>query len=64
MENSISFKKMGINPPYDPAIPFSGIHPRETKIEKRRMYPNVNGLALRGREPEKLWAEVTLYRKW
>ena len=26
-------KKLGIKPPYDPAIPFVGIYPRETKIE-------------------------------
>ena len=27
-------KKLGIKPPYDPAIPLPGIHPEETKIEK------------------------------
>ena len=27
-------KKLGIKPPYDPAIPLVGIHPEETKIEK------------------------------
>ena len=27
-------KKLGIKPPYDPAIPLLGIHPKETKIEK------------------------------
>ena len=27
-------KKLGIKPPYDPAIPFLGIYPEETKIEK------------------------------
>ena len=26
-------KKLGIKPPYDPAIPFVGIYPGETKIE-------------------------------
>ena len=26
-------KKLGIKPPYDPAIPLLGIHPEETKIE-------------------------------
>ena len=26
-------KKLGIKPPYDPAIPFLGIYPEETKIE-------------------------------
>ena len=27
-------KKLGIKPPYDPAIPLLGIFPEETKIEK------------------------------
>ena len=27
-------KKLGIKPPYDTAIPFLGIYPEETKIEK------------------------------
>ena len=27
-------KKLGIKPPYDPAIPLLGIHPEKTKIEK------------------------------
>ena len=27
-------QKLGIIPPYDPAIPFLGIYPEETKIEK------------------------------
>ena len=27
-------KKLGIKPPYDPAIPFLGIYPEETKFEK------------------------------
>ena len=27
-------KKLGIKPPYDPAIPLPGIYPEETKIEK------------------------------
>ena len=27
-------KKVGIKPPYDPAIPFLGIYPEETKTEK------------------------------
>ena len=34
-------KKLGIKPPYDPAIPLLGIHPEETKIEKD-MYPTVH----------------------
>ena len=32
-------KKLGIKPPYDPAIPVLGIHPEETKIEKDTCIP-------------------------
>ena len=35
-------KKLGIKPPYDPAIPLLGIHPEETKSEERHMNPNVH----------------------
>ena len=27
-------QKLGIKPPYDPAIPLLGIYPEETKVEK------------------------------
>ena len=32
-------KKLGIKPPYDPAIPLPGIHPEETKTEKYTCIP-------------------------
>ena len=32
-------KKLGIKPPYDPAIPLLGIYPEETKIEKDSCIP-------------------------
>ena len=32
-------KKLGIKPQYDPAIPFLGIYPEETKIEKDTRIP-------------------------
>ena len=32
-------KKLGIKPPYDSAIPFLGIYPEETKIEKDTCMP-------------------------
>ena len=35
-------KKLGIQPPYDPAIPLLGIYPEETKIEKRHVYSIVH----------------------
>ena len=32
-------KRLGIKPPYDPAIPLLGIYPEETKIEKDKYTP-------------------------
>ena len=32
-------KKLGIKPPYDPATPFLGIYPEDTKIEKETCIP-------------------------
>ena len=32
-------KNLGIKPPYDPAIPFLGIYPEETKTEKDTRIP-------------------------
>ena len=32
-------KKLGIKPPYDPAIPLLGIYPEEIKIEKDKCIP-------------------------
>ena len=32
-------KKLGIKPPYDPAIPVLGIYPKETKTEKDTCTP-------------------------
>ena len=32
-------KKLGIRPPYDPAIPLLGIYPEEIKIEKDKCTP-------------------------
>ena len=31
--------KLGIKPPYDPAIPLLGIYPKEAKIEKHTCIP-------------------------
>ena len=33
------FKKLGIKPPYDPAIPLLGIYPEEDKTEKDTCSP-------------------------
>ena len=35
-------KKLGIKPPYDPAIPLLGQYPEGTKTKKRHMYHNVH----------------------
>ena len=32
-------KKLGIKPPYDPAIPLPGIYPEETKTKKDTSTP-------------------------
>ena len=32
-------KRLGIKPPYDPAIPFLGIYPQETRVEKDTCIP-------------------------
>ena len=32
-------KKLGIKPPYDPAIPLRGIYPEESKIERDTCIP-------------------------
>ena len=36
------FKKLGIKPPYDPAIPLLGIYPKETKIESELTFNGQN----------------------
>ena len=32
-------KKLGIKPPYDPAIPLLGLYPKETRVEKDTCIP-------------------------
>ena len=40
MEDSMEIPlKLGIKPPYDPAIPLLGMYPEETKIEKDTYNP-------------------------
>jgi len=38
-------KKLGIKPPYDPAIPLLGIYPEETRLEKDT-YPSVHCITI------------------
>jgi len=35
-------KKLGIELPYDPAIPLLGIHPKETRIDRDACTPNIH----------------------
>ena len=55
----ISFKKLGIKPPYDLAIPLLGIYPEETKTEKElisKIYKQLIQLNARKRNhPIKQW---------
>ena len=48
-------KKLGIKPPYDPAIPLLGVNPEETKAEKDTCIPlftaTVFKIARTGRQP-------------
>ena len=37
-----TLQKLGIKPPYDPAIPLLGIYPEESKIEKARYFKNIS----------------------
>ena len=39
-------KKLGIKPPYDPAIPLLGVYPEETKTEKDTCMPLFTGALL------------------
>ena len=45
-------KKLGIKPPYDPAIPLLGIYPEETKTERDTCMP------------EFIAAQFTIARTW
>ena len=57
------FKKLGIKPPYDPAIPLVGIYPEETITERDTCIPLfIAALSTIARCPstEKLWYIYTM----
>ena len=52
-------KKLGLKPPYDPAVPLLGINPEETKIERDTCIPLFIAALFtiaRTRKPEKAMA--------
>ena len=61
-------KKLGIKPPYDPAIPLLGIYPEETKIEKDPCIPlfiaALFTIARMWNQPRCLSAEEWIKKVW
>ena len=66
-------KKLGIKPPYDPAIPLLGIYPEKTRVEKDPCIPLFTAALFRitrtGKQPrcpstdewvKKLWYTYTM----
>ena len=70
MEDSmeISLKKLGIKPPYDPAIPPLGIYPEETKIEKDTCIPMLIAtlftIARTRKQPRCPWSDEWIKKLW
>ena len=62
------FKKLGTKPPYDPAIPFLGIYPEETKIEKDTSIPLFKEalftIAITGKQPRCPLTDEWLKKLW
>ena len=61
-------KKLGIKPPYDPAIPLLGIYPEETKIEKDTCIPlfiaAVFTIARTQKQPRRPLADAWIKKLW
>ena len=61
-------KKLGIKPPYDPAIPLLGINPEETKIEKDTCIPLFIAafftIARKWKQPRCPWTEEWIKKLW
>ena len=59
-------KEMGIELPYDPAVPLLGVHPKEIRI-KRDMYPNVCCSTIYNsawKQPRCPWADAWIKKLW
>ena len=63
-----SLKKLGIKPPYDPAIPLLGIYPEETKPEKDTCIPLFTAalftIARTGKQPRCPSADEWIRKLW
>ena len=63
-----SFKKLGIKPPYEPAIPLLGIYPKETKIEKDTGTPMFTAalftIARIWKQPRRLFTDEWIKKLW
>ena len=61
-------KKLGINPPYDPAIPLLGIYPEENKTSVRYHLAPVRMAIIKKSTNNKCWrgcgGKVTLLHCW
>jgi len=61
-------KKLGIKPPYDPAIPLLGIYPEETKIEKDTCIPLLTAalftIARTRKQPQRPWTDEWIKKLW
>ena len=61
-------KKLGIKPPYDPAIPLLGIYPEETKIERDTCIPlfleALFTIAQTWKQPRCPWMDKWIKKLW
>ena len=61
-------KKLGIKPPYDPAIPLLGIYPEETKIERDACIPLFTGalftIARTWKQPKCPFTDEWIKKSW
>ena len=69
MEESMAFlKKLGIKPPYDPAIPFLCICSEETRVEKDTCIPlfiaALFTIARRWKQPRCLLTDEWIKKLW
>ena len=64
----ISFKKLGIKPPYDLAIPLLGIYPEEIKTEKGTCIPLFTAalftIARTWKQPRCPWTDEWIKKLW